>query len=165
MFIDTHIRNWIARRCPPPAEIESRIPEIDRERAEIKTLLSDIKREIKDDIVQYDCVTGTATGRALWKEPAIAIMLVDVPMGCIFDEHTHPAPVNEFVLVYGGSFVVKIKGGISKTLRVGEGAYFRPGEEHTWVAREDSKVAGITIPADMEGYPDVPTQRSSDSPA
>ena len=165
MFIDHHIRNWIARRCPPPAEIESRIPEIDRQRAEIKTLLSDIKREIRDGRVEYDCVIGTALGTPLWKEPAVAVMLCEVPLGGLFDEHTHPAPVNEFVLVYEGSFQVKIKDGISKTLRVGEGAYFRPGEEHTWVANEDSKVVGITIPADMEGYPDVPASRSSYHPA
>lgn len=159
-MFDRIAQNIARKRYPPIMPCTSRVPELV---AEFKRELSDIRKRWEGNKVIYECAGGEATGVPLWKEPAVAVQIVTVPKGCTFDEHVHPEPVTEWVHVIEGKFVVEIKGtGFVRTLSVGDGCYFKPWDKHTWIAMEDSRVLGVTIPADMEGYPDVRPKRSSD---
>ena len=104
--------------------------------------------------IRYEMVGGIGWGYPLLKYPDMAVQRVWMPAGASFKAHTHP--VREWVFTISGLYVLADGPQAGKSFPAGAIAIFEPGEPHgSEPLKEATWVMCWTVPADMEGYPDV----------
>ena len=101
------------------------------------------------DTTEYFSHGGPITGFNLLKVEDIAVQKAHMPDGSMIAVHDHDEI--EHIIVYRGGLIFTTKDG-EVTVKVGEVITFQPGEPHSAIAKGDTWMIGITIPA-SKGYP------------
>lgn len=106
-------------------------------------------------LIRYDMGEGIiGWGYPLYKTPEMAVQRVFMPKGSVFPQHIHK--VTEWVITINGCYELQDCPQAGKKFKGKDIAIFEPGEPHGGIILADTWILCITIPADMEGYPDAP---------
>jgi len=121
---------------------------------EITDKLIPLENFIKADskMIEYKIENGTSFGFGIWTEKDIAIQRSFMSKDSTFPMHVHSE--REWLIVYKGCLIVTIDNK-ETSLGIGDGIQVPANTKHHVTAKEDSWLIGITIPANIGGYPDA----------
>ena len=106
-------------------------------------------------MIEYKIENGTSFGFGLWTEENIAIQRAYMSKDSKFPSHIHSE--REWLIVYKGKVIVTMNDK-SIELKIGDGIQIPADTSHYVITKEDSWIIGITIPANIGGYPDARKQ-------
>lgn len=134
--------------------MNSRIKEL-RDLTEKLPSLSDLLKNgtTEANPVRYEMKEGIGWGYPLFRSAELAVQRVFMPKGATFLPHTHF--VKEWVFTTTGCYKLKDCPQEGKEFSSGMLAIFEPNEPHGGVMLENTWILSLTIPADMEGYPNA----------
>jgi len=98
--------------------------------------------------IDYDLKVGSCIGTNLFNNKQIAVQNAFMCKGSIFPMHKHKE--HEYLLIYVGK--LEVKNGDTLILKKGDVVHFKPNEQHSVKALENTYLVGITMPASA-GYP------------
>ena len=119
---------------------------------EITPLLSFVLEDKKcNNCIKYKLKIGSCTGYYLYNDNKIAIQRAFITKGSEFPKHTHKDE-KEWLIICNGHIIIEFESGESLNLNEGDFCFVEKGIPHWMIAKEDTWIVGITVPADR-GYP------------
>ena len=105
------------------------------------------------DTIVYKTVDKQSVGfgMGIYKNKNIAVQKAFMCKGTILPKHFHEE--KEIIVVFEGELII-IREDKEKNYKKGDIVYFLPHENHVVMAKENTWMIGITIPA-SEGYPNA----------
>ena len=105
--------------------------------------------------IRYEMEGGVGWGYPLFKSPTMACQRIYMPTNTVFPLHSHPAPSKEWIITVSGCFTLINCPQADTKCVAGDIVTFQPEEPHSCRILKPTWTLCITIPADMEEYPDV----------
>lgn len=103
-------------------------------------------------VIEYDTACGAVIGFGLYKTEEVGVQRAFLSFGACLPRHRHDQ--TEVLIPYTGTLKVTINGNTT-LYKPGDVCILPPNTPHLAEAMEDTYVVGVTVPADMAGYPDA----------
>ena len=120
---------------------------------ELKTSLRDVEQTKMESYVEYKLEHGTVIGWTLHRDDYVHVVRAFLSKGAVFPLHDHELSFESLIL-YRGNVDVIYENSIGEQqkspMAVGKPAYFKKGQDHKLIAREDSWVISAWVPPDKD---------------